>query len=149
MGHWQLHSLGFSVLPWTAAFAIQLASSGPPPSLRRSLCLYFCLILVYCWQFCLKVKKRKKIEELPTCSIFWLYWNYVNYNLLLNSLQNSEIIECLMGVGDSLAFAITCNHWLFLYSVVLSAQGTSITIGHAQLPAVHRRVSGCEGAWVA
>lgn len=48
-----------------------------------------------------------------------------------------------------MAFAITCNHWLFLYSVVLSAKGTSITIGHAQFPAVHRRVSGCEGAWVA
>ena len=54
-----------------------------------------------------KSKKKKKFEELPICSIFWLYWNYFNYNLLFNSLQNSEIIECLMGGGGQFGF---CNN---------------------------------------
>lgn len=48
-----------------------------------------------------------------------------------------------------MAFAVTCNHWLFLYSVVLSAKVISIYVGHAQLPTVHRRVSGWVGEWVA
>lgn len=47
-----------------------------------------------------------------------------------------------------MAFAVTCNRWLFLYFVVSSAKVTSMYVGYAWLPTVHSRVSGQLGGWV-
>lgn len=78
------------------------------------------------------------MDKLLICSIFWLYWNSLNSSWLLNSLQNSEAVECLIGRGGQFGFCSNLLLWLFWHFVPKLHR---CYVFYAQLPTVHRRVS--------